>query len=173
MDGFVFVNRGIGGQTSAQVAGRFDAHVRPLRPQVVVVQVGINDLKMVPFYPEHREDIAAQCIENIRHIVKQSRDVGATVILTTVFPTGRAPLYRRPFWSGDVSIAVSEVNAGIQSLAGPEVVVLDTFGILADQEGGIRAEYSRNLLHLAAAGYEVLNEALVHTLASADLASAR
>jgi lysophospholipase L1-like esterase len=64
---------------------------------------------------------------------------------------------------------VNEVNAGIRSLAGPDVVVLDAFDILADQEGVIRAEFGRDLLHLTAAGYEALNEALVHTLETMDL----
>ena len=167
--GVVFVNRGIGAQTSAQVAGRFDDHVRPLRPQIVVVQVGINDLKTIPLFPERRGAITSRCIENIRQIVKQSNDVGAAVVLTTVFPTGRVPLYRRPFWSGDVALAVNEVNAGIRSLAGPDVIVLDGFDILADPEGVMQAEYGRDLLHLTAAGYGALNEALVHTLENMDL----
>jgi lysophospholipase L1-like esterase len=167
--GVVFVNRGIGAQTSAQVAERFDDHVRPLRPQIVVVQVGINDLKMVPFYPERRGEITARCLVHIRQIVHQATEAGAMVVLTTVFPTGRVPLYRIPFWSGEVSLAVNEVNAGIRSLAGPDVIVIDAFDILADQKGSIRAAYGRDLLHLTAAGYEVLNEALVHTLESMDL----
>src|SRR5262245_5896404 len=36
LPGFGFVNRGIGAQTSAQVAGRFAAHITPLHPQVLV-----------------------------------------------------------------------------------------------------------------------------------------
>jgi lysophospholipase L1-like esterase len=46
--GFSFVNRGINTQTSAQVLGRFDKHVVPLHPNIVIVQVGINDLKTIP-----------------------------------------------------------------------------------------------------------------------------
>ncbi len=33
LEGFEFVNRGIGNQTTAQVLSRFDAHVAPLPPQ--------------------------------------------------------------------------------------------------------------------------------------------
>jgi len=48
LEGLEFVNRGIGNQTTAQVLGRFEAHIAPLHPQVVVLQVGINDLKLIP-----------------------------------------------------------------------------------------------------------------------------
>ena len=43
--GFAFINRGVGGETSTQSALRFDYHIEPLNPQIVVIQTGINDLK--------------------------------------------------------------------------------------------------------------------------------
>lgn len=159
-----FVNRGVGSQTSAQVVRRFDAHVRPLQPRLVILQVGINDLKTIPLFPERKVSIVARCQENIRQIVSQSTDLGATVILTTIFPVGRVPVERRPFWSDEVAAAVDEVNAYIRSLAGEQVVVLDAFAILADERGVARPEYSRDLLHLNEAGYEALNEALARSL---------
>ncbi len=52
-----FVNRGIGNQTTAQVLGHFHAHVAPLHPQTIILQVGINDLKTIPLFPEQAETI--------------------------------------------------------------------------------------------------------------------
>lgn len=42
-----FINRGIGGQTSTQVAERFDANIAPLQPDVLVVRVCVNDLHIL------------------------------------------------------------------------------------------------------------------------------
>ena len=163
-EGFVFVNRGVGAQTSAQALERFDAHVGLLRPQVVLIQVGINDLKTIPLLPEHRASIVTSCVDNIRQIVQKSVDLGAVVILTTIFPVGKVPVERMPFWSDDVSLAVEQVNATLRSWEGGGVIVLDAFSLLADEQGVTRSAYSQDLLHLTAAGYEALNNALAPVL---------
>jgi lysophospholipase L1-like esterase len=164
LDGFAFVNRGIGAETSAQSVQRFDAHVFPLSPDVVVVQVGVNDLKTIPLFPERTEAIVANCQANIRQIVEKAADLDAQVILTTIFPLGRVPLTRLPFWSEDASSAVDQVNAYIRSLEGPGIKVLDAFAVLADEQDKIQSAYSQDMLHLSTAGYEALNRELVKTL---------
>lgn len=170
LDGFTFVNRGIGAQTSAQVAARFDAHVAPLQPQIVILQVCINDLKTVPLFPQNKAAIIAHCKANIEQIVDKSVALGADVILTTIFPLGKLPIERRPFWSGDVAAAITEVNAFIESLAGPHVVIMDTAVVLADENGIVQEAFSRDFLHLNETGYEALNEALVQQLTQLKMA---
>ena len=86
-----------------QLAGRFAAHIAPLRPDYILLQVGINDLKTIPIFPDRRPVIIANCLANIRAILQQSTDLGATVILTTNFPVSEASFERRLFfWSDDV-----------------------------------------------------------------------
>jgi lysophospholipase L1-like esterase len=165
---YTFVNRGIGNQTSAQVAQRFKDHVEPLRPQIIVVQVGINDLKAIPLFPERKETIVANCQENIGQIVADAARLGATTILTTILPVGRVPVERRLFWSDDVALAVDEVNGYIRSLEGEDVIILDAFAVVADERGVAQSEYSSDLLHLNAAGYEALNKELVGMLAALE-----
>lgn len=155
---FQFINRGIGAQTSGQVLMRFDYHVKPLSPDVIVVQVGINDLKTIPLFPDRKETIVAACKQNIKGIVDRSLGAGVMVVLTTIFPVGEIPLERRPFWSADVELAVDEVNAYLRSLAAPNVVVFDSYSILANRSD--RHEMYKDELHLKASGYEVLNSAL-------------
>jgi lysophospholipase L1-like esterase len=163
-----FVNRGIGNQTSAQVAQRFEHHVEPLHPRVIVIQVGINDLKTIPLFPGRKRSIIANCQENIGRIVADSTRLGASTVLTTILPVGKVPVERRLFWSKDVALAVDEVNTYIRSLEGPDVTVLDAFSLLADRQGVARPEYSKDLLHLNAAGYETLNSELARVLAALD-----
>lgn len=161
---FEFINRGIGAQTSAQVIARFDAHVAPLQPQVVILQVCINDLKTIPLFPYKKEKIIANCKANIQQVVEKSIDLGADVILTTVIPSGKLPIERRPFWSDEVAIAIDEVNAYIHSLAGPDVLVFDTTAVLVDEDGIIQESFSRDFLHLNSLGYEALNRELEQIL---------
>jgi len=109
--------------------------VEPLQPQVIVVQVGINDLKAIPLFLQRKARIIANCQENIAQIVAHSTDLRATTILTTIFAVGKVPVQRRPFWSDDVALAVDEVNAYIRSLEGQDVIVFDAFSVLADHRG--------------------------------------
>jgi lysophospholipase L1-like esterase len=157
--GYRFVNRGIGGQTTEQVRGRFEAHVAPLSPRVVVVQAGINDLKAIPLLPHRRDEIVAGCKANLREVVRRAGDGAATVIVTTIIPPGPVPLERRPVWSPEVERAVEEVNADLRGLASGRVIVLDAWKLLEDG-GRLRDGYGRDTLHLNARGYEVLNGGL-------------
>ncbi|NEO84515.1 MAG: SGNH/GDSL hydrolase family protein [Spirulina sp. SIO3F2] len=162
---YEWLNRGIDGQTSVQVWQRFPEHVIDLQPDVVVVQVGINDLKTIGLFPQRRDEIVANCISHIHQIVTTAEVLGATVILTTIFPVGDIPLERRPFWSGEIEQAIAQVNAEIQTLASDRVIILDAFGLLADEQGKNQRAYQKDELHLTPAGYAQLNPELLAMLA--------
>ncbi|MFN8459099.1 MAG: GDSL-type esterase/lipase family protein [Anaerolineae bacterium] len=163
LPGLTFINRGIGAETSAQTLGRFAAHVKPLQPHLLILQIGVNDLKTIPLFPERQETIIANCKSNIQQIVNQAVENGATVIVTTIFPTGPVPLERQPFWSANVDQAIEEVNNFIRSLPGPQVIIFDTYPFLTDQDVA-KNEYYRDTLHLNEAGYEALNRDLARLL---------
>jgi lysophospholipase L1-like esterase len=160
----LFLNRGIGAQTSAQAVGRFNVQIPPLHPDLIVIQVGINDLKTIPLFPDQATQIVADCKTHIRQLVEQARRIQATVIVTTIMPVGQLPLERRLYWSEAVRSAIAEVNASIESLQGPEVIVLDTTAVLADAQGQLREDYSRDFLHLNEAGYAALNQMLASAI---------
>ena len=142
---------------------RFKYHVNSLKPNIVVIQVGINDLKTVALFPERRNLIVANCRANIKRIVDDSKNLGAVVILTTIFPVGEVPLQRKPFWSDDIAKSVNEVNAYIATLAEDKVIIFDAFSILADSQG-MMLKYGSDELHLNNQGYEILNKELVQLL---------
>ena len=164
-DDFNFIDRGISGQTTGQVLGRLNRHIKPLSPDIVIIQVGVNDLYRIPIFPENKETIISECKSNIKEIVSQSRQLNAVVILTTIFPLAEVPLERKLFWSPDVVVtAIKEVNDFIYSLENEDVIIFDTVDILVNKEGKVREEYSRDFLHLNRAGYKALNEKLMPIL---------
>lgn len=162
--GYKFINRGIHAQTSVQTLERFEYHVNSLQPNIIIIQVGVNDLKTIALFPERRNSIVANCRANLKQIVDESKELGATVILTTIFPVGEAPIQRKPFWSDDIRLAVNEVNAFIATLTEDKVVIFDAFSILADSQGMMLQEYALDELHLNDRGYEILNQELVQIL---------
>lgn len=160
LQGLEFVNRGIGDQTSQQIRLRYAAHVQPLKADLIILQVGVNDLKNIPLFPEKRAAIVEQLKRNLQWIIQQARADESRVLITTIFPLGNVPLERRLVWSDEVAPAIREVNTFIASLAGEGVQVLDAFKVLQGETDLIQAEYSRDLLHLNTQGYEALNAAL-------------
>ena len=159
--GFEFLNRGIGQQTSEQIRLRYDQHVAPLNADILVLQLCVNDLKAIPLVPQQHQTIVAQCQSNTREIIAKARQQGSRVILTTIFPLGTVPLYRRLFWSDAVAQAINTVNADLATLPADGIELLDSFSLLGGSQGNqINPDYSRDLLHLNDRGYAVLNEAL-------------
>lgn len=159
-----FINRGIGGQTSTQVAERFDAHIAPLQPDVLVVQVCVNDLHIATLLNDIRPAIIDNCQANLELIITEALKQDTMVILTTVFPAGEPSLDQRLFGTGDIGESIVAVNEFIHTLAGERVLILDTAAILAGETGRVRAEYSRDFLHLTDAGYAALNDRLAPML---------
>lgn len=153
------VNRGIGGHSSAQALLRFDAHVAPLKPDIIVVQVGANDLVALTLLGHNRAQIVADLLDTIETIVAKSRGAGARVILTTIFPLARGLLP-----STVVQQAIAEVNQRLLALAAPDVQVLDSAAVLAGPDGYTRPAYAEDEYHLSPAGYAALNEALAPLL---------
>ncbi|MEM9487051.1 MAG: GDSL-type esterase/lipase family protein [Cyanobacteria bacterium P01_F01_bin.116] len=173
LEGYEFINRGVSGQTSAQTSQRFDQHIKDLEPDIVVIQVGINDLKAIPLMPDERNVIIDLCRSNIRQMVEDSKALGATVILSTILPVGEVPLVRKPVWSDDVAQAVYEVNGYIDSLADEQVIVFDSFSAIADAQGLMPEDFRKDELHLNQQGYAILNDAFVDFLTTTNFPEVR
>jgi lysophospholipase L1-like esterase len=153
------INHGIGGQTTAQTLLRIKKDIIQLRPAIVVLQVGINDLKTIGIFPQIKNDIISSCWKNLNAIVDQITKNDIQVVVLTVFPTGPVSLFRRPIWSNDVCRGVEEINKMIRSLEGQGITVIDCDSILTSGKS-IKTEYVKDTFHLTSAGYEALNNSL-------------
>jgi len=161
---WVPINLGIDDQTSTQVLNRIQDHVAPLSPSVVVVQVGINDLSTIALFPDQEQQIIHDCKNNILKTVQSIQDIGSRVVITTIFPLGDVPWYRRPLWFERVALSVDQTNDFIRTLKSERVYVLDVDVVLSDSIGGnvyqVKREYTEDLLHINGKGYEAINKQL-------------
>lgn len=165
LNGFEFINRGIPAETSLQAAGRFQAHVSPLQPQIVVIQVGVNDLFRISYLPERYDEVVARCLLSINRIVEQSQALGAHVILTTIFPTSQADALRTLNRdAAELRDVIRVVNAELLRLEGEQLTILDSAPLLSNEVGVVHSEFAEDELHLNVDGYAVLNLALVEIL---------
>jgi lysophospholipase L1-like esterase len=151
------VNRGISGQTSPQMVLRFMADVVALKPGVVHLMCGTNDVAGNTG-PTTSRDFH----NNIIAMVDLAKANGMAVIL------GSLPPFATLAWNpalGDVRARVAELNVWLKGLAAERgLVFADYFAALTDAEGRMRAEFTRDGVHPTRRGYEamepVLDEAL-------------
>jgi lysophospholipase L1-like esterase len=165
-DGFTMVNRGVPGHTSAQARLRYRLHVSPLKPELVIMQVGVNDLAALAILDDDddSEAITQATIANLREMLTLARNDGSRVILTTIFPLGPNALERLDPSTSRITAAITRVNQAIHAMAAPDVIIFDSAAILADETGYVAEPFRDDLLHINAAGYRLLNERLVTLL---------
>jgi lysophospholipase L1-like esterase len=143
-----YVNRGISGQTSSQVLVRFRQDVVSLKPKVVMINVGVNDIAGNAGYisPAAMED-------NYMSMVDLARANGIRVVLSSITPAKELPWVK----GLDPRPAIREVNAWMKDYAAKNgIVYLDYFSALADAEGGFKDGLSLEGVHPNAAGYAVM-----------------
>jgi len=164
LDGYELINRGIGGDTTAQALLRLNRDVLKLNPDIVMIQVGINDLKAIGVMPEKKTQIVEREKEHLTLMLDRLRRHKIHVLLLTVLPAGKPDLWRRIVWSDEINQAVAETNRFIRSLAGEGVTVIDCNPVLSLQ-GEMLPQYAEGTLHLNTTGYEAINRLLQAPLA--------
>jgi lysophospholipase L1-like esterase len=154
-----YVNRGISGQTTPQMLVRFRQDVVSLKPAVVVILAGTNDIagNTGPSTLEMIED-------NIASMSEIARANGIRVVLASVLPAFDYP------WKQGLEPApkIVALNAWIKSYAastGAEYA--DLHSAVADERQGMRAELTRDGVHPNEAGYRVMAPIIERAIADA------
>ncbi|HZX75089.1 MAG TPA: SGNH/GDSL hydrolase family protein [Cyclobacteriaceae bacterium] len=154
-----YVDRGISGQTTPQMLVRFRADVINLKPKVVVILAGTNDIagNTGPSTLEMIED-------NIASMAQLAKANNIKVVLSSVLP-----VYDYP-WKPGLSPAekIVSLNAWIKEYAAKNgMVYLDYFSSLADDRKGMKAEYSKDGVHPTKEGYLVMEPLAEKAIAEA------
>jgi len=143
-----YVGRGISGQTTPQMLVRFRQDVVALKPKVVVILAGINDIAGNTG-PSTQEMIA----DNLMSMSEIAKANGIRVVLSSVLPAYDFP-WRRGMEPAPKVVAL---NAWIKRYAEQAgVVYLDYYSKLADTRGGLPLELARDGVHPTEAGYRIM-----------------
>jgi lysophospholipase L1-like esterase len=147
-NGRPYINRGIGGQTTPQMLIRFRADVVALKPKVVVLLCGINDIagNTGPSTLEMIED-------NIASMTEIALANNIKVVLSSVLPAYDFP------WRPNMEPApkVMALNKWIKAYAAQKkVVYLDYFSAMVDERNGMKSIYHTDEVHPNKAGYAAM-----------------
>jgi lysophospholipase L1-like esterase len=143
-----YINRGISGQTTPQMVLRFRQDVIALRPKVVVILAGTNDIagNTGPMTPEQTED-------NLMSMADLATANHIKVVLCSILPAFDFP------WHPGMAPApkVLALNAWIKAYAAEKgYVYVDFHSAMKDEHDGLPPMLSHDGVHPLPAGYAAM-----------------
>ncbi|MBS4056083.1 MAG: SGNH/GDSL hydrolase family protein [Bacteroidales bacterium] len=154
-----YINRGISGQTSPQMLLRFRQDVIGLKPAVVVILAGINDIagNTGPATTE-------QIFGNIVSMAELARTNGIRVVICSVLPAFDFP-WRPGLNPSDKIVAL---NTMIKDYCTDNLIVyVDYYSAMADKNRALNKAYTDDGVHPTRAGYKVMDELVEKGIAAA------
>ena len=144
-----YIGRGIGGQTTPQMLVRFHADVVALRPAVVVILGGTNDIagNTGPSTLEMIED-------NLQAMTEIAQANGIRVVLSSVLPVFDYP-WKRGLTPAPKIVALNAWMKAYATRVG--AVYLDYHAAMRDERGGLRAGLGDDGVHPNEAGYRIMS----------------
>ncbi|MEI8029938.1 MAG: SGNH/GDSL hydrolase family protein [Comamonadaceae bacterium] len=142
------INRGISGQTSPQMLLRFRADVIALKPKVVVILAGTNDIA-----GNTGTSTNEMIVDNIASMVDLARANGIKVVLCSVLPAAGF------YWNEAARPApqIAALNQLLQDYAKRQhLIYVDYYASMVDERPGLNKVYSDDGVHPNEAGYKVM-----------------
>lgn len=147
-----YVNRGISGQVTSEMLGRFKADVLDLRPQSVLILAGTNDLA--------RGTPASAITNNYTMMAELAKLHGVKVVFASVLPVSDYHKNENPDWERTrfrPPASIIELNAWLKKYcAANGYAYLDYYSAMTDSAGLLRADLADDGLHPNAAGYRIM-----------------
>ena len=143
-----FIDRGISGQTTPQMLLRFHQDVVELKPSVVVILAGINDIA------ENTGPITIdEIMGNIISMVELAKTNKIQVVLCTILPSNHF------YWNPKLEPAdkVIALNQLISEYANKnKITCVDYYAAMVDNAKGLPKKYSEDGVHPNLEGYKVM-----------------
>jgi lysophospholipase L1-like esterase len=139
---------------------RFRADVIKLKPKVVVILAGTNDIA------ENTGPVTLEMIEdNIISMAQMAKINGIKVILCSVLPVYDYP-WKPGLEPADKIISLNSMLKGDAERDG--MIYVDYFSAMVDDRKGMKAEYSEDGVHPNESGYKIMEplveEAIIKAL---------
>ena len=148
-----YVCRGIGGQTTPQMLVRFRQDVIQLKPKVVVILAGTNDIA-----GNTGPSTLEMIMDNIASMAELAVANNIYPILCSILPA-----YDYPWRTGkEPNVKIPQLNAMIKAYAQKKgVMYVDYFSAMADDKNAMIAEYTTDGVHCTPKGYELMERIIV------------
>lgn len=143
-----YVGRGISGQDSQQMLIRFRSDVIKLKPAVVHLMAGTNDIAN-----KNGRETDAEIQGNLSAMVELAQLHGIKVVMATIPPAADFP------WNKGLAPTsrIKSMNEWIKGYAAEKKLTLvDYWPVLALPDGSMKPEYSGDGVHPNAAGYAAM-----------------
>lgn len=143
-----YLNRGISGQTTPQMLIRFRADVIALKPSVVVLLAGANDIA-----GNTGPSTLEMILNNIISMTELAKANNIKMILCSLLPA-----YDFPWKTGSFPAEKMETfNAMLKKYADEnDILYLDYYSAMVDERKGLKATFADDGVHPNKAGYEVM-----------------
>ena len=151
-----FVGRGISGQVTSQMLCRFQSDVIALRPKMVIIMAGTNDIAQNNGYISHEHIL--QNIQSMCELAKQNR---IRPVLCSCLP---AAAFK---WRPEMKPAedIKRLNEMIQEYAkANKITYIDYHSALVDEYGGLPKKYAADGVHPNMDGYAIMEQILLDNL---------
>ena len=158
-EGKNYVNRGISGQTTPQMLLRFRQDVIDLKPSVVVILAGINDIA-----GNTGPSTLDMIMDNIVSMSELAKSNHIKVVLCSVLPAKDFP------WRRGIEPAekVVKLNGLLRAYAEENhFVYVDYFSSMVDDSNGMKEGLAYDGVHPTALGYSIMEPLVEKAIAEA------
>ena len=160
IDGYKVINRGISGETTAQMRFRFIQDVILLKPDLIIVQAGINDLVAASISPEYKKIIYKNTLQNLQWFVTEARKHQISVIFISIIHPAEPSIFRKIIWSNSIHQMVNSVNGDIEKSIRKGSYFLNANKLLNVIENKLPTEFAKDTLHFKTGTYVLLNQSI-------------
>lgn len=157
------VNLGIEGQTTSQILSRLRNYLETGNPKWLILEAGINDLKLIGIKKDLAQQLVEDCLENIGEIVELCIKKDIDILILNIFPTGNIELPRLLVWNSFVDPAIRETNMKLKAYCrSNKLLFFDTCELLCTNDLKILKQYQDDFLHINEEGYKMLSQNLIN-----------
>ncbi|ASU33498.1 SGNH/GDSL hydrolase family protein [Mucilaginibacter xinganensis] len=154
-----YYNRGISGQTTGQMLVRFREDVISLKPKVVVILAGINDVAQNNG-PSKLEDVFG----NIASMAELARANHIKVVISSILPANAFP------WRPAINpvAGIKAINDMLKAYAAKNgFTYLDYFTAMANDKSGLSPNLAKDGVHPTLEGYRIMEPMVEKAIAEA------
>jgi lysophospholipase L1-like esterase len=167
--GQAYINRGIGSQITPQMVLRFHQDVVALRPAVVVILAGVNDVQGV-LQVETAEQIEA----NFETMVEIARAHGIRVVISSILPVNNYSKAAKDVVSERHPDELRQINRWLQDFCRRTgCVYADYYDAMVDDHGLMRRGLVVDGIHPNADGYAIMAPIVRRAIAEASHGATR